>query len=411
MGQEHPTLRTIVLNTQILTHREPRPVNVREKKLTDYPHVSAVHLEAARKLSNPFISGPPICDEYIAFVQHLLTEEEAGVVRHLGSMMGKSAEAIARAEHRPVDQVEAILNRLAFSKRCIVCTGPENKRRYKLMPVFPGIFEMVLFPHTPETLTDWHRRFAELFEALFETGYASVGAKHPVPTVRFLPIGDMMKAHPLALPSDQLEVVLDRYDTFAVGQCQCRTTAMILGRDCGKPKGNCTLMGSWAAAAVKEGRAKEVSKKGIMEIKAEAAANGLASWIINIESVKGQVSCSCCGCCCYAMRTVSEFNAPAFIAPPHFMPKFDFARCTCCGKCGKACPMGAISVAPKEKKHQHHRERCVGCGLCVLACDRQKAVTMDPVPDYRVPPRSWFGLIRRTVPNRLRNSFAVWRSR
>jgi Pyruvate/2-oxoacid:ferredoxin oxidoreductase delta subunit len=381
------------------------------RKLSDYPHVSAVHLQVAQKLSNPLTGGPPICDEFIAFVQHLLTEEEAGVMRHLGNMMGKSAEAIARAEHRPVEQVEPILKRLAFEKFCIAATGPDTKRRYKLMPVFPGIFECVLFPHTPETLTDWHRRFAELFEALFETGYSAEYMKRPVPSVRFLPVGDMMKAHPLALPTDQFEILLDRYDTFAVGQCQCRTTAMVLGRDCGKPKGNCTMMGEWAKEHIKDGSGKEVSKKGMMEIKAEAASHGLVSWIINVESTKGQVSCSCCGCCCYAMRQVSEFNTPAWIAPPHFMPKFDVTKCTYCGKCDRVCPMRAISVAPKEKTHRHHRERCVGCGLCVHACDRQHAVAMEPVPDYRLPPKSWFALISRTTPNRLRNSFAVWRKR
>ncbi|MHC4177816.1 MAG: 4Fe-4S binding protein [Planctomycetota bacterium] len=41
------------------------------------------------------------------------------------------------------------------------------------------------------------------------------------------------------------------------------------------------------------------------------------------------------------MRVVSEFNAPGMMAPPHFMPRFDSSTCTHCGRCAKACPMGA----------------------------------------------------------------------
>ena len=39
------------------------------------------------------------------------------------------------------------------------------------MPIMPGIFEMVLIGESPESMSPWHRRFAELFEALYETGY------------------------------------------------------------------------------------------------------------------------------------------------------------------------------------------------------------------------------------------------
>ena len=33
------------------------------------------------------------------------------------------------------------------------------------------------------------------------------------------------------------------------------------------------------------------------------------------------------------MRMVNEFNAPGMIAPPHFLPRLDAAKCTYCGKC------------------------------------------------------------------------------
>ena len=51
-----------------------------------------------------------------------------------------------------------------------------------------------------------------------------------------------IEAHPMALPSDRLEVLLDRYQTFGVGQCQCRMAMKVLGQGCGKPLSNCTVM-------------------------------------------------------------------------------------------------------------------------------------------------------------------------
>ena len=182
-------------------------------------------------------------------------------------------------------------------------------------------------------------------------------------------------------------------------------------------------MGQWAAAGIEAGWLKQVSKKEILAIKAEAESHGLVSWMMNVESTAGQCSCSCCGCCCHAMRAVNEFNAPAMFAPPHFLPHVDPALCTLCGKCARTCPMGAIRIENGQaaesqspstsgpKTFRHLRERCIGCGLCVLACDRQKAVRMEPVPDYKLPYRSWFSLIAHAAPSAIKTSWKVWRER
>jgi Na+-translocating ferredoxin:NAD+ oxidoreductase subunit B len=355
--------------------------------------------------------GPPICDELMALVQHLFTEEEAGVARHLGMFCGHTAADLARKEHRPVEQVEPIVKRLADEKRIIAASGPPGDRRYRLMPIMPGIFEMTLISHSPETLSDWHLRFIELFETLYETGYSLDYQVHPTPMVRYLPVGKVIDAHPMALPTDKLEVVLDQFEVFGVGHCQCRMTAAALGHGCGKPLENCTVMGQWAARGIEEGTLRQISKKDAIEIKREAESHRLVNWMMNVQSTKGQCSCSCCGCCCHAMRIVNEFNAPGFIAPPHFVPKLEAAKCISCGKCAKTCPMGAITVDTLHKTYNYRRERCIGCGLCVLACDVQHALAMEPVSDYRLPYRSWFSLLAHAAPGMLTTSWKVWRQR
>ena len=76
-----------------------------------------------------------------------------------------------------------------------------------------------------------------------------------------MPVGKAIDAHPMALPTDKLEVVLDQFEVFAVGQCQCRMAMEVLGRGCGKPLGNCMTMGSWAERGIEDGSLKQVSRK------------------------------------------------------------------------------------------------------------------------------------------------------
>jgi Pyruvate/2-oxoacid:ferredoxin oxidoreductase delta subunit len=190
-----------------------------------------------------------------------------------------------------------------------------------------------------------------------------------------------------------------------------RMTHLPTGVGCGRPLEVCTAMGQWAERGVDAGWLRRVSRKDVLEIKREAESHGLVTWIMNVESAKGQASCSCCGCCCKAMRMVNEFNAPGMIAPPHFMPCFDRAACTSCGRCAKACPMGAITVDLAAKSLQHQSARCIGCGLCQLACEPRHAVRMQSVPEYRLPYKSWFSLLLRSAPSLLRTSWEVWRQR
>ncbi len=413
MAEQTPR-RVIEVKQGVVAPTAPRPRAVRPKTLAEFPGVPRVYLEVANKLASPLLMGPPLCDELVAFVQHLFTEEEAGIVRHLGQFAGRSAADLAKAEHRPIEQIEPVLHRLAVVKRAVAASGPPGAQKYRLMPIMPGIFELVLIGESPETLSPWHRRFAELFESLYETGYIvdyQQGQTRPSPFVRVISVGGTIEAHPMALPSDRLEVVLDRYTVFGVGQCQCRMTMEVAGHGCGKPVGNCTVMGEFAEQGIQQGWLRPVSRKNVLEIKREAESHGLVTWIMNAEAAKGQASCSCCGCCCHAMRMVSEFNAPGVMAPAHFLPRFDSARCTYCGQCARNCPMGALEIDVRQRTYRHLKARCIGCGLCVVACGDRRAVAMEPAPDYTLPYQSWFAYQLHATAGMVKNAWKVWRRR
>ena len=260
---KHGYCRTRVIEVQ----SKSRPARAAEEDLrptrpSDYPHVAGVLAGRGPETRQPAADGPAAVRRTGRAGRTPVTEEEAGVVRHWAcSRPQRRADSPAPNTARWT-QVEPILRRLAEEKRVIAASGPDGKQPYRLLPIMPGMFEMVLMRPSLDSLTDWHRRFAELFEALYETGYM-VDYRGPstTPWCAILPVGKAIEAHPMALPSDQLEVVLDQFDVFAVGQCQCRIAAEITGHGCDKPKGNCAVMGRWAKGPSK-GLVRQVEQAG-----------------------------------------------------------------------------------------------------------------------------------------------------
>ena len=118
------------------------------------------------------------------------------------------------------------------------------------MPVVPGTFELVMIQASTEQVTPWHRRFAELFETLFSTGFLTDYIGRPEKAgVRYVPVGQVIEALPSALPSDRLEAHLEKYDDFSIGVCQCRLTKKITGDGCGRMLETCAILRRYVPGA------------------------------------------------------------------------------------------------------------------------------------------------------------------
>jgi len=369
----------------------------------DCLQVSPAHMALVRSYSSPVLLGPPVCDELVSLVQHMYTAEEADILQHLRPMRARKASTLAKACGRPVGEVGRVLDDLAYGKFLILAVGHGAHARYSLMPIVPGTFEAVFMRPSADSVTEWHRKFAELYEALFDTGYLmDYQAKRFLP-VRYIPVGEVIDAIPMALPSDRLEDILDGYDSYAIAVCQCRLSKQLVGEGCGKMLETCTAFGEIGKRLVSLGKARSASKRDVLETKAQAESEGMVTWMFNVGNASRlNGSCSCCGCCCGALRSITQFNMPGSIAPPHFMPRFDTASCVTCEKCSKICPVQAVVIEGEADSRRlvHKAERCIGCGLCAVACSKS-SITMLEAPGYKAPSATWPRFAVKTVPEQV----------
>lgn len=386
-----PSPTSIVLNADLSGYdsaRRPTPAHVRVMK----------------HYASPLLEGPPPSDDLLELICHIYTEDEADLVQHLLPLWPRTAAKLSRLSGRSPAEVRRVMDHLAFRKSVLFAYG--EPRKYAILPIVPGTFEFAMITTDPSTRNAWHKRFAEIFTRLWDSGYLKDYDRYTKPMLRYIPVGGVAKTLHSARPSDRLEEILDRYDTFAVTNCQCRILMDLAGKGCGKPMEACVFMGSLAASGISRGLMRKTDAKEIIEIKRRAEEQGCVTWMLNTAGHPwGDASCSCCGCCCHMLRAVSEFNVPKLISEPHFIPEREAGKCNLCKICVKACPMGAWQG--KEVGIEYLSGRCIGCGLCALACP-EGALAMEPVPEASQPERSYVSMLVKAAPGLALSSAKVF---
>lgn len=332
------------------------------------------------------VTGAPYSPVFIEILKLLFSSEEADIARQI-PLRPTSLAVLSRKIGMPIDELHHKI--MIMAERGLVFDLEHNGECYiVLAPVVIGFFEFVYMrtrdqlpmkelAHLFEQYMFQDDRFAHsIFEETTQIGRALVREEA-------LPVGDYSEV----LDWEKASSVITSAKSIGLSLCACRHKASHLGKSCEAPQKTCFTFGGSAEMLIKKGMAERVSVKETMDILEQCKQAGLAQIADNVQQNVGFI-CNCCGCCCGMFQSIKTFDMRNAVVSSNWIAQVNMDKCTSCGLCAKACPVGAIAMEGEpqrvtgRKKAVCEEELCLGCGVCVTAC-KIGSMSMKP-RDQRV---------------------------
>jgi len=187
---------------------------------------------------------------------------------------------------------------------------------------------------------------------------------------RVIPVAESFSTKQWVLPTEQVLGVLQKADSLAVQDCECRTHYKM----CDKPLEVCFMLNSVADAFVRKGRARHVDLPEAAEILKKANAKGLVHLGLYMPDHELFALCSCCPCCCHDLQIVKQFERKDLMVHSEYLAVTLSEDCLHCGDCVDRCAFGARGL--RAGKLAYISAACLGCGLCVTTCPAE-AISME----------------------------------
>ena len=102
------------------------------------------YLDIAKAYTSPLLLGPRFCDELVALVEHMYTDEEAELVRHMKPWLPRTAAGLARSSGKTAEEASRLLKGLAEEKCVILSLRKGGREFFMMLPILPGAFEFVM---------------------------------------------------------------------------------------------------------------------------------------------------------------------------------------------------------------------------------------------------------------------------
>jgi len=324
----------------------------------------------------------PVNGLLIELLGEVFSEQEARLAAAF-PLQPATAESLSHGSGVPLPEVQQLL--AAMDQSGVIGSFPHPVgRKYLLVPPIPGFFEMLMWSGAPGRCT---RRFAELMHEYYDRTYYAAPARG---VVKVIPVQRHIEAQVGVLSTDRVSELIESHASFGLARCCCRHAAQLREDPCSKPLEVCMSFGHFADYVIARNMARRVGRAEIRDAALLAEEAGLVHIADNVA--RANFLCSCCSCCCTALKVITTFDTPWMIANSHFTVTIDRDRCQGCGSCLRRCPAGALELETvtlqRGQKHSHaviDGERCIGCGLCVSACSSNHALQLVSRSSYTPP--------------------------
>lgn len=334
---------------------------------------------ADRLNKNPV--GAPVNETLMKILHIMYTEKEAGI----GSIFPQgftTLDKLAAATGLGGAELAARLDDMA-AKGLVMDIPRRDRVLYALSPLVIGFFEYTFMRVTDKLPM---KALAELFESYYrERGVPEefFGADTKIfqswAYESVMPAGVVTEV----LDYEKASVMIRDAGRGALSMCYCRHQAQHRGTACGAPVEDvCTSLGAAADWLIRRGFARPATADELLGALDRTEALGLVHLADNVRRNPAFL-CHCCGCCCGALRSITEHGVRA-VQPSNFVAVVDAARCNGCGLCARRCHLGAVDAADKPARVD--AARCLGCGACAKFCP-QGAMTLARRAVLYVPPR------------------------
>jgi len=299
------------------------------------------------------------------------TEHEAEIAGHMSRKYETAGEVASRI-HMPEDQVKAVLDGL-LPRSLVRQRVLDAREEYRLGPFIVGWAEAMM-----EILRDDKEFYELLQQYIMEGGGERIFAPRPG-VLGVVPVRGSLKKE-LIQPYDDIDAHFARYERFYVADCVCRLQQNQLGGHCEKPVNRCAFVGLPPETPLSDHVLnREQALKLFAQLEEEGHVHlGFYGFISTAESPQFVGSCNCCGDCCGILRVVNETGLAEGPQRSNYRAVLKEENCMACGgECVKYCQVKAITLDEKGIAIIK-RERCIGCGLCVIKCPGD-AIELEPV--------------------------------